>query len=133
MQVIMLTYLTVTLTTLGVAHLVDDGLSRKVSKYFTSQLISLPIISTACGSCTVVLGEYPPSCKFMLSLYEWFSLCRLLFGYFLFDDRLSTFLAACPSSLPWTSWFSVSTRTFRFIFLSLHDSYFHFRVMDLLI
>lgn len=33
MSVIMLTYLTVTLTTLGVAHLVDDGLSPKV-KYF---------------------------------------------------------------------------------------------------
>lgn len=40
----MLTYLTVTLTTLGVAHLVDDGLSPKVSRYSINQLNSLTIL-----------------------------------------------------------------------------------------
>lgn len=78
MQVIMLTYLTVTLTTLGVAHLVDDGLSQKVSRYSTNQLMSLPMFGRACDSCTLVLVEYPLSCDFISSLYEWFSERSLL-------------------------------------------------------
>lgn len=55
MQVIMLTYLTVALSTLGVAHLVDDGLSHKVSTYSTNESEFLLLIGKANDVFTVVL------------------------------------------------------------------------------
>lgn len=74
----MLTYLTVTLTTLGVARLVDDGLSHKVRRYFTNQFMFLPIIGNACDYFTEVLMEHPLFSNFISSFYEWFFFFRLL-------------------------------------------------------
>lgn len=94
MQVIMLTYLTVTLTTLGVAHLYDDGPSQKVSRYSTNHLISLTTIGSAPGFCSVVLVEYPLSCNssrqfmngFLYVVYCCQNQISDSLGCFLFDD-----------------------------------------------